>query len=468
MIARVGRRRAGLVYNAVVGVLRLTTRVFFRTIEVVGLENVPDDGPVVFVGNHPNSLMDPALIITTCERRVSFAAKDVLFRSRLLRPVLRSLGAVPIRRRMDHGGAADNSEAFAALLEVLRSGGAFGIFPEGISHTRSELAPLKTGAARIALTATREGIPVRIIPCGLTYVHRTRARSRVLVQFGAAIEPSEAPPAAGDGEEWFRATARALTESIDASLRGLTINAADFTTLRVLDQIRRLYRPTGMQLTLAERAELSRRFIDHFERFQAEPDVAALFADVARYADALEALGLHDRDLRRHASSGARVVRVLRHFVLLLFFVPLAVPGALLHAPILVLAAVAGNSFTRRKDVIATTKMVTALSLVLLGYVAVAAVIVWRVAFPALLWALPLSLATLVLSAWATLRVLEREAAVRRGVSVTVALLRFARELARLRAEREALRARLLEVADRYVDPELVRVIPRTAHGDDD
>src|SRR5258706_8401097 len=73
--------------------------------EVVGLEHVPATGPVLFAGNHPNSLIDPILIITTCGRKVHFAAKDALFKGRLMRAVLRGLGAVPIKRRDDHDGA---------------------------------------------------------------------------------------------------------------------------------------------------------------------------------------------------------------------------------------------------------------------------------------------------------------------------------------------------------------------------
>jgi hypothetical protein len=47
---------------------------------------VPKDGPVIFAGNHPNSLIDPVVIVVSCGRVVRFAAKDVLFRSRFLRP----------------------------------------------------------------------------------------------------------------------------------------------------------------------------------------------------------------------------------------------------------------------------------------------------------------------------------------------------------------------------------------------
>ncbi|HEY4059852.1 MAG TPA: 1-acyl-sn-glycerol-3-phosphate acyltransferase, partial [Kofleriaceae bacterium] len=75
--------------------LRVVTRVFFRQIEVAGLENVPASGAVLFAGNHPNSLIDPILILTTCGRKVHFAAKDSLFKGRVMRAILRGLGAVP-------------------------------------------------------------------------------------------------------------------------------------------------------------------------------------------------------------------------------------------------------------------------------------------------------------------------------------------------------------------------------------
>ena len=70
-----------MAYRILAWFLRIVTRVFFRQVEVVGLENIPP-GPVLFAGNHPNSLIDPILIITTCGRKVHFAAKDTLFKGR--------------------------------------------------------------------------------------------------------------------------------------------------------------------------------------------------------------------------------------------------------------------------------------------------------------------------------------------------------------------------------------------------
>ncbi len=59
-------------------VLRLALRIYFRRIEVAGLEHIPRDTPIIFVLNHPNALVDPAFLLCLSPRRVSFLAKAPL------------------------------------------------------------------------------------------------------------------------------------------------------------------------------------------------------------------------------------------------------------------------------------------------------------------------------------------------------------------------------------------------------
>ncbi len=451
-------------YDVVVGFLRLVAHVFFRTVEVVGKDHVPTEGPVIFVGNHPNSLIDPMLVLVSAPRRVQFAAKDVLFRTWAFRKILQAVGAVPIQRRQDHGGAVDNNAAFSALMKVLEEGGAFGIFPEGISHFRSELQPLKTGAARLALDAWSRGIPVKIVPCGLNYRQRTRLRSRVLIQFGQPIERDDEAVAkilaeAAD-ESDASATPRALTKVIEMGLRAMTINTADFDTLRVLDSVRRLYQPPKRKLSLAERAEISRRFIDHWERLSHVPELEQLYRDVDGYQFKLDALGLKDSDLKHAPSRLTAVTKLVQHVFLLLVMLPFAIPGFAIHFPVLAVAVFIGEALTRRKDVIATTKLGVATTLVLAEYAAVMAGVVYWLKIPDGLFALPLVLALLLFSGWATIRVLERQSILRKGLVVFTLLLNLNREVIGLREARQQLRARLLQLVDTYVDTDLERIVP--------
>jgi len=453
-----------VVYTVLSRFLALVTRVFFRRIEVEGLHHVPADGPVIFVGNHPNSLIDPVLILTTCTRRVHFAAKDVLFESAPLRVLLTALGAVPIRRRKDHpDGALDNSAAFDALHDVLHAGGAFGIFPEGISHLGTELAPLKTGAARIALGAAAGGAAIRIVPCGLSYFRRHRMRSRVLVQFGQPIVLGDDHVAAHEADG--RAASRELTEEIELALRAQTLNAPDFETLRVLDGVRRLYTPRDVSLSLAERAEITRRVLDHYATLQDTPEIAALFEQVREYLFALDCLGMKDAELEKAPTAGTTLLRLLRHLFLGLVLLPFALPGVVLHAPILVLAVVAGETLSIRKDVTATTKLMSATVLVMLAYAAVVGLVLAVFPFPEdLIWA-AWALAGLLLSGWATIRVLERQSQLRRGLWVLLQLASGGRQIRKLQERRAALRAAVLGVVDRYLDPDVERVVPATAQG---
>ena len=449
-----------MAYRILAWFLRVVTRVFFRQIEVVGLEHVPKDGPVLFAGNHPNSLIDPILIITTCGRKVHFAAKDALFRGRIMRAVLRGLGAVPIKRRDDHDGTreskpdatpkgpVDNDAAFTAMFQVLGEGGAIGIFPEGLSHDESQLARLKTGAARLALGgAQRSGQSIQIVPCGLTFIHPKRFRSRVLVQFGPAVTVEPARPNTPD-------EVRELTSEIETALRRLTINAPDWDTVRALDVVRRLYQP--QEISIEDRVELARRFNAYYGAVAADPRVVALMQRVRAYQTKLDELGLSDRELARDLSKLEVSGRVLRHLVLVAFWLPLTTPGAALHLPPLVFARLAGPRLTPRKDVVATTKLMIGMMLVLLAYIGTIGLLWWKVGF---WWALA-AVIVLPLSGVATLKVLDRLRLVRRGIGVLFRRLRFRREVRALRREREQLDEDVIATVNAVKPAELESLFP--------
>ncbi len=447
-----------MAYRILAWLLRVATRVFFRQIEVVGLEHVPADGPVIFAGNHPNSLIDPVLIITTCGRKIHFAAKDSLFKGRIMRALLGGLGAVPIMRRddhpgsrsagHDHAGGVDNQAAFAAMFDVLGRGDAIGIFPEGLSHDESQLARLKTGAARLALGgAHRIGRSIAIVPCGLTFIHPKRFRSRVLVQYGPPLTIT--PEIAESPDE-----ARTVTDEIGASLRRLTVNAPDWETVRALDAVRRLYQP--QEISIEERVELARRFNAYYAAVAADPRVVALMSRVHAYQDKLDELGVSDRELARDLSKLEVFARVVRHLVLVAFWLPLTLPGAPLHLPPLALARFGSGPLSPRKDVLATTKFVLGLSLVLLAYAATISLMWWKWSFA---WALVATI-VLPLSGWATLRVLDRVRLVQRGLGVLFRRLRFRAGVAALRAERARLVTDVIATVDAIRPPDMVPLFP--------
>lgn len=434
-------------YRILCRLLRIATRIFFRQIEVVGRAGLPnpEHSAVVFCGNHPNSLLDPALITAWCGRTVQFAAKDVLFSVPILGHLMRLMGAVPIRRRMDHGGNAQgNDDAFAALRDVLHQGRAMGIFPEGISHDESQLAPLKTGAARIALTAGAEGCkyPLFIVPVGLVYFTRHRFRSSVLVQFGTPIEVLPPMP----GTDVSQQQVRELTDELDQQIRSLTVNAETWENLRVLDGVRRLYQPDGIDL--GERARLARVFNESYPKVAEEPDVRALYDSVRNYLLRLSADNLDDRVIQQGLSLPQIALRVMAHLTLLFISLPLFVIGAPVFLPIGLALKLAGIMIAPRSDAVATTKFV-------LGFFGITALYAgacfWAFWSLGLWWGLLIT-ALIPAAGGAVIHVIARVNAIRHLLKTTYRVFTLRRELKQLRRERAQLVVRVQDLVEKYRD----------------
>src|SRR5262249_33104026 len=135
---------------------RILLAIFFRSAEAQGLERVAARGPVLFVANHGNALIDPLVLVALLPRLPRFLAKHTLWSNPAVRPLPALAGALPVYRAQE-GDTSRNQETFARCYAELARGGAVALFPEGISHDQPELQPLKTGAARIALGARAAG-----------------------------------------------------------------------------------------------------------------------------------------------------------------------------------------------------------------------------------------------------------------------------------------------------------------------
>ena len=119
-----------------------------------------------------------------------FLAKATLWKVIVVRPLLAFAGVIPIHRQVDGEAGAKNRRAFEDAEAELHRKGMIAVFPEGTTHDIPRLAPIRTGAARIALGAKAHGVrDIQIVPVGLWFEDKVALRSRVLVRGGRAARP---------------------------------------------------------------------------------------------------------------------------------------------------------------------------------------------------------------------------------------------------------------------------------------
>eukprot|EP00405_Crypthecodinium_cohnii_P015654 CAMPEP_0206458594 /NCGR_PEP_ID=MMETSP0324_2-20121206/23664_1 /ASSEMBLY_ACC=CAM_ASM_000836 /TAXON_ID=2866 /ORGANISM="Crypthecodinium cohnii, Strain Seligo" /LENGTH=744 /DNA_ID=CAMNT_0053929965 /DNA_START=30 /DNA_END=2264 /DNA_ORIENTATION=- len=322
--------REELLYTCVKLFFRCTfNNVFFSSVEIVGMDNLPKTGPVILTGNHNNQFVDGALLISNCERQVSFMIAQKSWDKPMVGFLARAFHCIPVSRPQDiaFSGAGlvvrdgsttlrgegtsfkkqlgvgfsieisgepkplkvkeivsdtelvlesaaspsetpskykvspkvDQSKMFDRVYTGLKQGRCLGIFPEGGSHDRTDLLPLKAGVAIIALDAMQKHhMTVPIVPVGLNYFKGHRFGGRVVVEFGPPIIVPEAIYLQYESDR--HGAVEDLLRLVATGMRSVIVPTPDYHTLQQIYMARRLYLPDGLKLSAEQTMDLNRRF----------------------------------------------------------------------------------------------------------------------------------------------------------------------------------------------------------------
>jgi len=161
--------RGTLIYRLANFLVWVYAKIFYG-IKVNGAENVPAEGPVVFVSNHISAL-DPPFVGMASPRVLSFMAKKELFEKQPLRWLVLQLMAFPVDREGNAMGAIKEA------LRRLKMGAAVAIFIQGTRKVDTSEA--MNGASFLAQRSQAVIVPVAVWQNGRRY----------FVKFGKPIIP---------------------------------------------------------------------------------------------------------------------------------------------------------------------------------------------------------------------------------------------------------------------------------------
>lgn len=441
-------------------------RIFFREIEIIGRDNIPATGPVIFVGNHNNQFVDALLLDQSVGSRiVRFLIAEKSYKRKFVGKFAKAMNSIPVARAQDNAirgsgsitlssdgekivgtgtsfkakisagdglkigsldvefrvgtvisdteltlakpvpnqsindetswkvlKKVDQGQVYKSVWDTLNSGECIGIFPEGGSHDRTDLLPIKAGVAIMALGAmdAHPHLQVRIVPCGLNYFRGHRFRSRVIVEFGPSIliERSLAEQYKTDK----RGATATLLAQVEQSLRGAVVNVPDYNTLVAIHTARRMYTPKNTELTREQYMLLTKRFALADTKLAQDKDYQEIKNEMLQYNAKLRARRLRDKEVQTMQQMNGCLAAISFVFKFIAFFLTaaLCLPGLLLVLPA---GAIADNAAKKKAieakagsdvkikglDVLATWKLMIALivgPLFLIVYIAAIAVLV--------------------------------------------------------------------------------------------
>ncbi len=201
---------------------------FYSDIMISGSEHIPEDKPVLFVGNHQNSFLDALHLVTNTRLFVHFLTRAEAFENPVMARFYRSLNMLPVYRVRDGFSSIQNNEAiFEQCFEKLKRGDAVLIFAEASHALQRRIRPLSKGFTRIAFGAEQKfdwQLDLQIVPVGVSYGAHRKSQTPVHINFGESIAVADYRDQFADDE---REAAHQLKQQAAVALKSLTMHVAN-------------------------------------------------------------------------------------------------------------------------------------------------------------------------------------------------------------------------------------------------
>ncbi|QOI96669.1 MAG: 1-acyl-sn-glycerol-3-phosphate acyltransferase [Flammeovirgaceae bacterium] len=196
--------------------------IYFKKIIARQTENIPRKGPVLFLANHQNALLDALVIAVTAPRYCYFIARADVFKNSIAARLLSLINMRPVYRLRDGIKSIPNNKyTFTWASSVLLRNECLLFFPEGNHSLLRRVRPLSKGFTRIVGEAlvNNPSLDLQIIPVGINYTNHTGFRGSVSIYYGKPV-----------GASLFKNNLLPLRDAVEEKLKSLTTHVEDEAT----------------------------------------------------------------------------------------------------------------------------------------------------------------------------------------------------------------------------------------------
>jgi 1-acyl-sn-glycerol-3-phosphate acyltransferase len=193
---------------------------YYKTIHLRGLDQMPEDKPLLLLPNHQNGLMDALLIAAYGNRAPYFLTRSDVFTNPLLKSLFNLLKMLPIYRIRDgRSSLGKNQGIFDTCARLLFRKEVILIFPEASHNIERRVRPLSKGFTRILFNAMEKypGMDIRLVPVGINYADAAGFPDSAAFYFGKNMKFSSLFPS-----EDLRTASIQIREKVAAQIRLLT------------------------------------------------------------------------------------------------------------------------------------------------------------------------------------------------------------------------------------------------------
>jgi len=235
---------------------------FYKQVHVTGLENIPENEAIIFVGNHQNAIMDAMAVICAKNWQPVFLTRSDVFTNPIIMKILLTHKLLPVYRIRDgKESLKKNEEIFQKNVDILKNKKILGLFPEANHEGKRKLRTIHKGISRIAFQAEEDSdfkLNLHIVPFGVNYSNYFNFRSILLLNFG---KPFQIADLKQEFIENPNAAHNEVRQRVADGIKPLIINIENDKFYNLYDNLREIYDFTMLKRLNLQKNNFQYKFI---------------------------------------------------------------------------------------------------------------------------------------------------------------------------------------------------------------